>query len=91
MGAGAGERVLGGVAARAGELLGVDLGEEGSEHELRSLAPRHGVLGDLLGEVSFLVSCLLCFTPATHSTSRVLKRFSTTFAFIWKLPEARPS
>ena len=87
-----GERVLGGVAARAGELLGVDLGEE--ESELRSLAHRHGVLGDLLGdvdEISFLVSCLLCFTPATHSMSRVLKRFSTTFAFIWKLPEARPS
>ena len=82
-GAGAGERVLGGVAARVGELLGVDLGEE--ESELRSLAPRHGVLGNLLGKVhmgSFCVSCLMCFTPATHSMSRVLKRFRTTLAFI---------
>ena len=51
-GAGAGEQVLGGVAARAEGLLGVDMGEDAAdESELRSLAPRQGVL--MLGEDKF--------------------------------------
>ena len=62
----------GGLAAGAGggDLGGLDAGLV--EQELISSAPKQGALLDEVFNVSFLVSCLVIFTPATLSISRVL-------------------
>ena len=80
LGLGGGERERGlvggergavlGAGAGGGDLGGLDAGLV--EQELISSAPKQGALLDEVFNESFLVSCLVIFTPATLSISRVL-------------------